>query len=182
MKPGEEPVEFVLEEVIPDSPTKDYALRYFELKVSYDEKMELNKKAESSAQLEHSYAGRAGHFIEPLIKPLGFDWKIGIGLVGAFAAKEVLVSTLGVIYSVDGADEEPAPLGEALAADPVFSPLVAVCLMVFSLLYCPCLAVISVIRRETNSFKWPAIAMVYPTVLAWVLTFIIYNGGRALGF
>lgn len=182
VKPGEEPKEFVIEEAIPESPTKEYAIRYFELKDSFDEQMGENKKGEASAQLEHSYAGRAGHVIEPLIKPLGFDWKIGISLVGAFAAKEVLVSTLGVIYSVDGADEEPAPLQELLAADPVFSPLVAVCLMVFSLLYCPCLAVIGVIKRETNSYKWPAIAMIYPTVLAWIVTFAIYQGGRMLGF
>jgi len=120
--------------------------------------------------------------LEPVIKPLGFDWKIGVGLVGAFAAKEVLVSTLGIIYSVEGADEEPQPLQEILAADPTFSPLVAICLMVFSLLYCPCLAVIGVIRRETQSIKWPVIAMVYPTILAWIVTFIIYQGGTALGF
>ena len=147
-----------------------------------DEKLGEIHVAKSAAQLENSYAGRMGKGIEPIIKPLGFDWKIGVGLVGAFAAKEILVSTLGIIYSVEGADEEPLPLQEILANDPSFSPLIAICLMVFSLLYCPCLAVIGVIKRETKSFKWPIIAMVYPTVLAWFVTFAIYQGGRALGF
>ena len=179
---GEEPEEFVLEERVSDSEFKDYTLRYFELTDSFDEKMTEVNIAESALQLENSYAGKLGHALEPIIKPLGFDWKIGIGLVGAFAAKEVLVGTLGIIYSIEGADEEPAPLQEILAADPTFSPLVAICLMVFSLLYCPCLAVIGVIKRETKSYKWAAIAMIYPTILAWVVTWMLYNGGKMLGF
>lgn len=178
----EEIEEFVLADALEESEVKAYALHYFELLDEKDEKLAEIDMAEGSAQLENSYAGRLGHVLEPVIKPLGFDWKIGVGLVGAFAAKEVLVSTLGIIYSVEGADEEPQPLQEILAADPTFSPLVAICLMVFSLLYCPCLAVIGVIRRETQSFKWPAIAMIYPTILAWIVTFIIYQGGTALGF
>ena len=179
---AEEPEEIVLEKIIPDSPLKDQTLQYFNLKDGLDEKLGEIHVAKSAAQLENSYAGRMGKGIEPIIKPLGFDWKIGVGLVGAFAAKEILVSTLGIIYSVEGADEEPLPLQEILANDPSFSPLIAICLMVFSLLYCPCLAVIGVIKRETKSFKWPIIAMVYPTVLAWFVTFAIYQGGRALGF
>ena len=178
----EQSEEVVLEKIIPESPLKVHTLQYFELTDGLDEKLGEIHIAKSAAQLENSYAGQMGKGLEPIIKPLGFDWKIGVGLVGAFAAKEILVSTLGIIYSVEGADEEPQPLQEILANDPTFSPLVAICLMVFSLLYCPCLAVIGVIKRETKSFKWPIIAMVYPTVLAWFVTFAIYQGGRALGF
>ena len=139
-------------------------------------------KEQASEKLSLSYAGQFGHFIEPAIKPLGFDWKMGVGLVSAVAAKEVLVSTLATIYSVGDVEEDSQSLQEALAADSNFNPLVAFSLMVFTLLYSPCLAVLAVIRRETNSWKWPAFSFVYSTALAWVMAFIVYQGGSALGF
>lgn len=139
-------------------------------------------KEQAGEKLARSYAGRFGHWIEPVIKPLGFDWKMGVGLVSAVAAKEVLVSTLGTIYSVGEASEDSQSLQAALQADPSFSPLVAFSLMVFTLLYSPCLAVLAVIRRETNSWKWPAFSFVYTTMLAWVMAFLVYQGGRMLGF
>lgn len=177
-----EPTEVDIELLLGSSKMKEATIQYFELKDAFDEQISDLEHTRASLGIENSYAGRMGKTIEPLIRPLGFDWKIGVGLVGAFAAKEVLVSTLGIIYSVDNADEEPAPLQEILAADPTFSPLVAICLMIFSLLYCPCLAVIGVFKRETRSYKWAAFYMVYPTILAWVVTFMIYQGGRMLGF
>ena len=137
---------------------------------------------QASEKLALSYAGQFGHFVEPAIKPLGFDWKMGVGLVSAVAAKEVLVSTLATIYSVADAEGDSQSLKEALAADPQFNPLVALSLMVFTLLYSPCLAVLAVIRRETNSWKWPAFSFAYSTGLAWIMAFLVYQGGTVLGF
>ena len=136
---------------------------------------------QAGEKLALSYAGQLGHFVEPVIKPLGFDWKMGVGLVSAVAAKEVLVSTMATIYSVGDVSEDSKSLQEALTADPSFSPLVAFSLMVFTLIYSPCLAVLAVVRRETNSWKWPAFSFVYSTTLAWVMSFIVYQGGLLFG-
>jgi ferrous iron transport protein B len=133
-------------------------------------------------RLSASYAADIGKMIEPVISPLGFDWKIGVGLVGGFSAKEVLVSTLSTIYSVEGAQEDTSSLQRALAADPFYNPLKAYALMVFVLIYSPCLATIAVIKRETGSFKWAAFTSLYSTGLAWMLAFIVYQGGRLLGY
>ena len=139
-------------------------------------------KEQSGEKLSRSYAGQLGRIIEPAIKPLGFDWKIGVGLVSAVAAKEVLISTLATIYSVGSAEEESIEgLQQAVASDPAFTPLVAFCLMVFTLIYSPCLAALAVIRRETNSWKWPAFSFAYSTSLAWLITFVIFQSGMALG-
>lgn len=138
-------------------------------------------KEQAGEKLALSYAGRLGHFIEPVIKPIGFDWKMGVGLVSAVAAKEVLVSTIATIYSVGEVGDDPQSLQEALKADPSFSPLVAFSLMVFTLIYSPCLAVLAVIRRETNSWKWPAFSFVYSTALAWLMSFLVYQGGKIIG-
>lgn len=139
------------------------------------------EKEEAGEKLAQSYAGQLGKFMEPVIRPLGFDWKIGVGLVSAMAAKEVLVSTLGTIYNVGDVEEDDSgSLQDALVADPVFSPLVAFCLMLFTLLYSPCLAALAVMKRETNSWKWPAFSFVYSTVLAWVITFVVYRVGLLL--
>jgi ferrous iron transport protein B len=140
--------------------------------------------------VQDSYAGRLGRFIEPAIRPLGFDWKIGIGLLASFAAREVLVSTLGLVYGVGrGADEESVPLREAIRKEadpvtkaPVYTPLVGLALMVFFVLACQCMSTLAVVRRETGSWKWPAFMFAYMTVLAWVGAFVVYQGGRLLGF
>lgn len=169
----------------------EYVKDYDSAKVAVTEKYDAPTANPMLAQLDKeqaaekialSYAGRFGHFIEPVLKPLGFDWKMGVSLVSAVAAKEVLVSTLATIYSVGDVEADSQSLQEALAADPTFSPLVALTLMVFTLLYSPCLAVLAVIRRETNSWKWPAFSFVYSTALAWIMAFIVYQGGSALGF
>jgi len=142
----------------------------------------------STAQLEQSIAGRIGHAIEPVIAPLGFDWRIGIGLVASFAAREVLVSTLGQVYALG--DELPADspaLHEALrsARDdmgrPHFSPLVGTSLMAFFVLALQCLSTIATMRRETNSWRWPLVQLTYMNLLAFVASLVIYQGGLRLG-
>lgn len=144
---------------------------------------------ESAERMANSYGGRLGKAIEPLIVPLGFDWKIGVGVVGAFAAREVFVATMGVIYGIgDEADEESLPLRaqmrRELRADgtPVWTPLVGTSLMVFFALSAQCLSTLAVVRRESRSWSWPLFMFVYMTALAWVASFIVYQGGRLLGF
>nr|HEX4314424.1 ferrous iron transport protein B [Kofleriaceae bacterium] len=145
--------------------------------------------ARAAAHLEASYGGQLGHAIEPAIKPLGFDWKIGVGIVGAFAAREVFVSTLGIVYSVgDDADETSEPLRAKLhdaktpAGGTAYTPLVGLALMVFFALACQCMSTLAVVRRETGGLRWPVFLFTYMTVLAWIASFCVYQGGRLLGF
>lgn len=159
-----------------------YALHYQELDREREDGVDKLTKEQAGEKLANSYAGTFGRAIEPVIKPLGFDWKMGVGLVSAVAAKEVLVSTLGTIYSVGEAEDGATQLQDALAADPAFTPLVAYSLMVFTLIYSPCLAALAVVRRETNSWKWTAFSFTYSTVLAWVIAFGVYQAGILLGF
>ena len=142
-----------------------------------------------SEQLKHSFAGQLGHAIEPVIEPLGFDWKIGVALIASFAAREVLVSTLSIIYSV-GKDETEesetllAAVRDAKTDDgrPAWTPLTALTLMVFFVLAMQCMSTLAVVRRETNSWRWPFFMLAYMTGLAYVAALITYQGGRALGF
>lgn len=159
------------------------AARYSELKEETDTKIDEFKKAEAGEKLAQSYAGQIGKFIEPVIQPIGLDWRSGIGLIAAFTAKEVLVSTMGTIYNVgDEADEGSVALQQALASDSSFTPLTAYVLMVFVLIYAPCLATIAIIKRETNSWKWALFSPVYSTALAWVVAFVVYQAGSLLGY
>nr|WP_320146870.1 ferrous iron transport protein B [uncultured Anaeromusa sp.] len=158
-----------------------FAAQYVVLKKEAEEEKSKLNKEKATELLAQSYAGSLGRTIEPIIKPLGFDWKIGVGLFSAFAAKEVMVSTLATIYSVEASDEEMAPLQEVLAADPSFSPLIAISLMVFCLIYSPCLATVAVIKREMNSWKWAGFSVAYSMTLAWLMAFIVYQGGLLLG-
>jgi ferrous iron transport protein B len=149
--------------------------------------------ASSSEQVRQSFAGRLGRAIEPVIAPLGFDWKMGIGLISSFAAREVFVSAMGTIYNVDedaAADEEQLSLslGEKMKndVDPrtgrrTFTPLVAVALMVYYVLAMQCMSTVAVVKRETNGWKWPLFQIAYMTLLAWIVTFLVYQGGKALG-
>ena len=142
----------------------------------------------ASATLEGSYAADMGRGLEPLIAPLGFDWKIGVGLVGSFAAREVFVATMGVVYGLGDVDEESATLRDRIRDErwpdgrPVYSPLVGLSLMVFFAFAAQCMSTLAAVRRETQSWKWPAFLVVYMTGLAWVASFVVYQGGRALGF
>ncbi|MDD9933131.1 MAG: ferrous iron transport protein B [Myxococcales bacterium] len=140
-------------------------------------------------QLRGSYAGQLGKVIEPVIAPLGFDWKIGIGLIGAFAAREVFVATMGVVYSAgEDVDEESTTLRERMRAEvradgaPVYTPLVGLSLMVFFALACQCMSTVAVVKRETGGYRWPAFLLAYMTALAWLASFVVYQGGRLLGF
>ena len=139
-------------------------------------------------QLAHSFAGRAGHAIEPVIKPLGFDWQIGIGLITSFAAREVFVSTMAVVFNTEANDEDTEPLRQALLAAkwpdgaPLFTPLVCFTLMIFYVFAMQCLSTVAIVKRETNGWKWPLFQLGYMTGTAWLLGLIVYQAGRALGF
>lgn len=139
-------------------------------------------------QLAQSFAGRAGHALEPLIKPLGFDWQIGIGLITSFAAREVFVSTMSVVFNAESTDDNTAPLRQALLAAKwpdgraLFTPLVCFTLMIFYVFAMQCMSTIAVVKRETNGWKWPIFQTLYMTGTAWILSFFVFQGGRALGF
>jgi ferrous iron transport protein B len=141
-------------------------------------------------QLRNSYAGQLGRLIEPAIAPLGFDWKMGIGIVASFAAREVFVSTMSTVYNIGNQDKSEAgisglarTLQTQIKPDGslVYTPLVAVTLMVFYVFALQCVSTVAVVRRETNSWKWPLFQWLYMGALAWVLAFITYQGGRLLG-
>jgi ferrous iron transport protein B len=137
--------------------------------------------------LRDSAGGKMGHAIEPAIEPLGFDWRIGIGIIGAFAAREVFVSTLGIVFDVGSADEESQPLRDALAAakkpdgSKLMTPLAGVSLMVFFVLAAQCMSTIAVVRRESGSWKWAGLMFGYMTVLAYLGSLATYQLGRLLG-
>ncbi|MCX6938354.1 MAG: ferrous iron transport protein B [Verrucomicrobia bacterium] len=141
--------------------------------------------------LAHSYAGKAGHILEPVIAPLGFDWRIGIGLIQSFAAREVFNSSMSVIFAVEESDDEAASraqLRDALHAatrpdgTALFTPLVCLNLMVFYVFAMQCISTIAVVKRETGGWKWPLFQLGYMTGTAWLACFVIYQAGRALGF
>ncbi len=134
--------------------------------------LELRIKSE---QLEYSLAGRTGKVLEPLIRPLGFDWKIGIALVTGLAAKEVVVSTLGTIYSIGQSNDTPAELKSILRHDPSFSRATALSLMVFVLLYIPCVAAIGVMKKEIGKWRPVVLYSVYSLSVAWILSFVVYR-------
>jgi ferrous iron transport protein B len=142
---------------------------------------------EAGEALRASWGGRLGRAMEPLIEPLGFDWKIGVGLLGAFAAREVFISTMGVVYGI-GADatEDSPSLREKLHAEqypdgrPVYTPLVGLSLMVFFALACQCMSTLAVVRRETRSWVWPIFLFIYTGALAWLSSFAVYQVGSLL--
>lgn len=144
---------------------------------------------EATAQIEGSYAASLGKALEPAIEPLGFDWTIGVGLIGSFAAREVFVATMGVVYGVGGdVDEESDSLRERIRSTkradgtPVYTPLVGLSLMVFFAFAAQCMSTLAAVRRETKSWTWPAFLTAYMTVLAYVASLLVYQGGKALGF
>ncbi len=131
-------------------------------------------------QQENSYIGRIGHFIEPAIAPLGFDWKAGVALTSGFAAKEVVVSTLGVLYT-GNPDEDSLSLSERLRTEvrsdgsPSFTPVTAIGFMIFVLIYFPCLATIAAIKNETGGWKWALFTVAYTIALGWIMAFLVYQ-------
>jgi ferrous iron transport protein B len=142
---------------------------------------------ENGAQLRHSVAGRVGRLIEPVIAPLGFDWRIGVGIIGAFAAREVFVSTLAIVFDIESDGVEEAPLRDALRnatwpdGRPLMTPLAGVSLMVFFVLACQCMSTIAVVRRESGTWRWPLFMLAYMTVLAYGASLAVYQVGTLLG-
>jgi ferrous iron transport protein B len=141
-----------------------------------------------AGQLAHSLAGRAGHALEPVIQPLGFDWKIGFGVIASFAAREVFVGTMNIVYALEEVEDDTTLLREHMQNErwpdgsPVFTPLVCVSIMVFFVFAMQCLSTVAVVKRETNGWKWPLFQIGYMTALAWIASFVVYQGGKLLGF
>jgi ferrous iron transport protein B len=147
--------------------------------------LEIQKESE---RFEGSYIGKIGHFIEPVIQPLGFDWKMGISLVTGMAAKELVVSTMGVLYQVgeDTAEDSQDLINKLQShtyqygekrGQKVFTPLIAYSFMLFILIYFPCVAVIAAIKKESGGWKWAIFTMVYTTGLAYFVSFAVYQIG-----
>lgn len=134
-------------------------------------------------KLEHSYAGIIGKGIEPVIKPLGFDWKIGIALITSFAAREVFVGTMATIYSIGSVNEDDAAtIKERMSEEvnpetggPRFTPAVGFSLLVFYTFAMQCMSTIAVVYRETKGWKWPMIQLVYMTALAYLSAFAVFQ-------
>ena len=143
----------------------------------------ISEENVAAIQLEQSYAGRLGHFIEPVVQPIGLDWRSGIALMAGIAAKEVVVSTFGTVYSLGEVDpEEDDSLRESMQKDPSWSPLKALAFLIFSLIYLPCFVAMAVFYRESGSqLKWTLFLIFWTTVMAWLASFIVYQGGRLLG-
>ena len=139
--------------------------------------------ARDAERISNSFAGHIGRAIEPILKPLGFDWRIGIALLSGFAAKEVFVATMGQIYALGEVQgEKSLSLVESVRNDPLFTPLVAITIMVFVLISSPCMATIAVVKQESNSWRWPLFMIAYTNGLAWIVSFVVYQGGKLLGF
>lgn len=152
-----------------------WALGYYPHRPEYEK--------QSPEQMENSYIGRMGKAIEPVIAPLGSDWKMGVSIVTGLAAKEIVVSSMGILYHVPDAEENTQTLAETLRnqkdaqGQSIFTPLVAYCFMLFILIYFPCMAVIAAIRKEAG-LKWAFFTMFYTTSLAWLVAFCVYQIGR----
>lgn len=147
---------------------------------------QLREQRVAAEQLRQSYAGRLGHLIEPAIRPLGFDWKIGVGLVGSFAAREVFVSTMGIVYSVGDSEDDTTPLADAMRADtfpdgtPIWSPLVAATLLVWFVIAMQCVSTVAIVKRETGKWSWAIGQLVYMNALAYVLCLAVFQIGRLI--
>ena len=155
-----------------------------EVRAEADEKAD---DAVAAAQSEYSFAGRFGHLIEPVIRPLGYDWKMGVGLVGAFAARETFVSTEGIIYATGGdTDAGTSNLSGAMTAArypdgrPVWTPLVAVSLLIWFVLAMQCMSTVAIVRRETNGWGWPIFMTLYMNGLAYVACLLVFQVGQNL--
>lgn len=154
-------------------------------------RLEQVETERAAARLRYSFAGRLGHLIEPVIAPLGFDWKIGIGIITSFAAREVFVSTMSVVYNVGGqvgSNDEVGNLARVMQQQtrpdgtPLYTPLLGMSLMVFYVFALQCASTVAIVRRETNSWRWAAFQWCYLGVLAWLSSFLVWQVGRLLGW
>ncbi|MFW5752283.1 MAG: nucleoside recognition domain-containing protein [bacterium] len=142
---------------------------------------------QQAAQQEYSFVGRIGKSIEPIIYPLGYDWKMGVSLISGIAAKEIVISTLGVLYHADGHEdslqevlkEQEYDHGER-AGKKVFDPLTAFSFLVFILIYFPCIAVLVTIKNESGSWKWALFTGFYTTFLAYLTALVVYQVGKII--
>jgi len=176
----------------PDAVRENIEARYQQqTAASVEAQAELTRRMENEiagAYLEQSILGRMGKAVQPLFAPLGFDWKISVGILGAFPAREVIIATLGIVYNVGEADESSPNLRTKLQEErgsdgrPVFTPLVAIALMVFFALCSQCMSTLAVIRRELNSWGWTLFVFAYMTVLAYLFGLGVYQIGGWLGF
>jgi len=157
---------------------------------AWDQRVQAAASAEAKAALQNqmagdalanSFAGRVGRAITLATDPLGFDWRTNVALVGGFAAKEVIVSTLGTAYSLGAVEEDDLSLRQRLRSSPDWNPLKAVALMIFVMIYAPCVATVVMTAKETGSWRWAAFSLAYNTVLAYLMTLLVYQGGRFLG-
>jgi ferrous iron transport protein B len=155
--------------------------------LSYPKRLDLPPEQRK----QHSVAGMIGRGIEPVIAPLGFDWKMGIGIVASVAAREVFVSTMGTVYNVDEPESEQGDVSlrqkmrddiDPRTGKHVWSPLVAISLLVYYVLAMQCMSTVAIVKRETNGWKWALFQLGYMTLLAWFASFVVYQGGRLLGF
>jgi ferrous iron transport protein B len=152
------------------------------------EKVQLSAadNAVAAAQSEYSIAGRVGHAMEPAIRPLGFDWKMGVGLIGAFAARETFVSTMGITYAAGDTDNGTKVLADSMKADkypngkPVWTPLVAISLLVWFVLALQCISTVAIARRETGGWGWPIFMIVYMNALAYVGSLVVFQLGSLI--
>ena len=135
----------------------------------------------TQSQSENSYLGRIGKFIEPVMKPLGMDWRASVAVLSGISAKEIVVSTLGVLYSVEDAESDSSTLSAKLLSSGNYSRSGALAMIIFILLYLPCLATVSAIAHEAGGWKWAIFSMVYNTTLAWILAFAAYHFGMWIG-
>ena len=141
-----------------------------------DDELQVNK-----SQSENSYLGRIGRFIEPVMKPLGMDWRASVAILSGISAKEIVVSTLGVLYSVEDAESDNASLSASLLSSGNYTRAGALAMIIFILLYLPCLATVSAIAHEAGGWKWALFSIVYNTSLAWILAFVAYHLGMWIG-
>jgi len=147
----------------------------------------IDSYTKDTPQVEYSFAGRMGKSLEPLLRWAGFDWKIGVSLVAGVAAKEVIISTMGILYGMDEDQSGAQPhvdffVKDKLSQDPAYSPLMALALMIFIMVYIPCLATLAMVKKELGSWKWPAFQAGYTLLVAFVLAVGIFQIGSLLGF
>ena len=153
------------------------------VKENYTGLSELNFEDElTSYKLEHSYLGYLGKGIEPLVKPLGYDWKIGIGIISSFAAREVFVGTMASLYSVGSKQDDTKTILQSLKSaknhetgEPVYTLAVSLSLLMFYAFAMQCVSTIAIVKRETNSWKWPIIQTIGMTTIAYIVAFLTFN-------
>jgi ferrous iron transport protein B len=174
-----QPLKQQLEEIKRNTPIPER-----EIKIQLLEKEIENELG--SFYLSNSYLGKMGKFVEPIFRPLGFDWKLSIGILSAFPAREVIISTLGIIYNVGEADEESESLRSKLINEkhpdgsPVYTPITAISLMIFFALCAQCMSTLAIIKKELGSWKYPVYVFLYMTGLAYIFSFIFYQTSKFL--